>query len=264
MFEDIKNKDSQGLPHTTEDMFDDVDPQADAQPPVAKPQAPVSAVLPTASNGSVGPTQPLQTLAELGPRYTPSAGVGWMKKLGIWLLSVGLIAVLGYGGWYAYATYLAPAFDAQKQTTQNPTNTQPTTDTTPITNTNQPADVTVPNGAAPVTPPVIDTDKDGLTDVEESILGADPSSADTDKDGLTDYEEVKIYNTDPLNPDTDNDGLNDREEALTWKTNPRSADTDGDGYQDGEEIRNGYNPLGAGKLVPPEALPTAGTANQPK
>lgn len=50
------------------------------------------------------------------------------------------------------------------------------------------------------------------------------------------------------NKDTDQDGLTDLDENLIWKTNPNKADTDGDGYKDGEEVKNGYNPNGAGKL----------------
>jgi len=33
-----------------------------------------------------------------------------------------------------------------------------------------------------------------------------------------------------------------------YKTDPLLADTDGDGYSDGSEVKNGYNPLGPGKL----------------
>lgn len=71
----------------------------------------------------------------------------------------------------------------------------------------------------------VDTDQDGLSDQEEAMLGTNINIVDTDIDGLSDYEEVKIYGTDPL-----------------------LADTDGDTYTDGDEVRNGYNPLGAGKL----------------
>ncbi len=255
MFEDIKNKDTQGQPHGTDDMFDAVDPQADAQPAVPRPQQPpIVQAVPGSPLPTVGPVQPLQNLADLGPRYQPaSSSGGWLKKLGIWLLSVGLISVIGYGGWYAYATYLAPAFEAQK-TPQTDTNNPTGPNTT--ANTNQPVDTTVPTPVVPVTTtPVIDQDQDGLSDLEESLLGTTPTDPDTDKDGLTDYEEMKIYNSDPLLADTDNDGLSDREEVLTWKTSPRLADTDGDSYQDGAEISNGYNPLGAGKLPPADPLP---------
>ena len=48
--------------------------------------------------------------------------------------------------------------------------------------------------------------------------------------------------------DSDNDGLTDVEELKVYGTDPKRADTDGDGYLDGDEIKNGYNPLGEGKL----------------
>jgi len=77
----------------------------------------------------------------------------------------------------------------------------------------------------------IDTDGDGLSDAEEVKLGTDPKNWDTDGDGLSDGDEVKIWHTDPLNPDTD-----------------------GDGYSDGNEVKNGFNPLGSGKLFQPGSV----------
>jgi len=78
----------------------------------------------------------------------------------------------------------------------------------------------------------VDSDSDGLTDVEEKIAGSNINIIDTDNDGLSDYEEVKIY-----------------------QTNPLSADTDGDTFPDGGEVKSGYNPNGAGKLVKPASSP---------
>jgi len=49
--------------------------------------------------------------------------------------------------------------------------------------------------------------------------------------------------------DTDKDGLSDSDEIATYKTYPNNPDTDGDGYSDGEEVKNGFNPLGQGKLI---------------
>jgi len=69
--------------------------------------------------------------------------------------------------------------------------------------------------------------------------------------GLPDYQEVHVYHTDPLKADTDNDGLSDRDEVMVWHTDPLNPDTDGDGYKDGDEVKNGFNPLGSGKLLPP-------------
>ena len=111
-------------------------------------------------------------------------------------------------------------------------------------------------GAGNTPPPVVpavtgpDSDFDGLTDEQERAFGTDPFKADTDGDGLIDGDEVNKYHTDPLKADTDGDGLSDSDEVLRWKTDPTKADTDGDGYPDGQEIKNGYNPLGPGKLTP--------------
>lgn len=48
--------------------------------------------------------------------------------------------------------------------------------------------------------------------------------------------------------DSDNDGLNDFEEEMVYFTDLNNPDTDSDGFSDGDEVRNGYNPLGEGKL----------------
>lgn len=47
--------------------------------------------------------------------------------------------------------------------------------------------------------------------------------------------------------DPDGDTLTNAEERF-YGTDAQNVDTDGDGYKDGEEVRNGYNPLGEGKL----------------
>lgn len=55
---------------------------------------------------------------------------------------------------------------------------------------------------------------------------------------------VKIINE---GIDTDYDGLSDAQE-YAYQTNPFKSDTDGDGYKDGIEVKNGYDPLGPGRL----------------
>lgn len=47
--------------------------------------------------------------------------------------------------------------------------------------------------------------------------------------------------------DTDHDGLTDDMEKIMG-TDPFNKDSDGDGFIDGEEVRNGYDPLGPGKM----------------
>jgi len=83
--------------------------------------------------------------------------------------------------------------------------------------------------------------------VEEEPVIVEEPEIDTDKDGLSDAREAEI-GTSPTSVDTDDDGLFDLEEVETYKTNPLSPDTDGDTFKDGDEVKNGYNPNGAGKL----------------
>ncbi|MDO8425154.1 MAG: thrombospondin type 3 repeat-containing protein [bacterium] len=51
----------------------------------------------------------------------------------------------------------------------------------------------------------------------------------------------------PAGSDADADGLSDVREAL-YGSDLNSRDSDGDGYTDGEEVRNGYSPVGEGRL----------------
>ena len=271
MFEDVKKDDRQIVsgPVPTEDMFADIDPTKDVQSTArqssdgisgggqARPTVSAAAVMKASSESpimksEVGPAQPLRNLSEVMTDGQPvMVKPSIIKRLVIWLLSVALIVVVGWGGFWVYANFIAPAMNRPATTTTNtPTNTNTVTNTNPTTN-DQP---TTPSNTAP-TQATIDTDTDQLSDVEEQLLGTDINNQDSDKDGLTDYEEVKIYGTDPLNPDTDNDGLTDREEVITWKTNPKNPDTDGDGFQDGMEVKAGYNPAGPGKITP-EQLPS--------
>jgi len=80
-----------------------------------------------------------------------------------------------------------------------------------------------------------------------SLTNSATTTTDSDSDGLTDAEE-RTYETDVNRSDTDGDGLNDYEEKKVHKTNPFVVDTDGDSYPDGQEVKNSYNPNGAGKL----------------
>lgn len=74
---------------------------------------------------------------------------------------------------------------------------------------------------------------------------------DVDGDGLLVEQELKL-GTDPKNPDSDGDGLDDGVEVNAYRTNPRSRDSDADGYPDADEIKNGYNPIGAGRCGTPD------------
>lgn len=93
-----------------------------------------------------------------------------------------------------------------------------------------------------------DSDGDGLTDEIERRLGTNPNSLDSDNDGIIDGEELLGWKTNPLLADSDGDGLADYNEAKVYHSDPLQPDTDGDGFSDGEEVRNGFSPLGQGKL----------------
>jgi hypothetical protein len=84
------------------------------------------------------------------------------------------------------------------------------------------------------------------------------------KDGASAYQALRLFglgiSNDNLNKipvavderliiqDSDSDGLDDNLE-LAISTDPFNPDSDGDGFLDGVEVSNGYNPLGAGKLL---------------
>jgi hypothetical protein len=87
-----------------------------------------------------------------------------------------------------------------------------------------------------------------LADQEDQVSCLDSvGSGDRDHDGLSANLETALGSSD-TSLDSDSDGLSDADEYRIYKTDPSKADTDGDGYNDGSEIKNGYNPLGPGKL----------------
>jgi len=155
--------------------------------------------------------------------------------------------VIVIAGYFGYQYFLAGK-------PQQPSAEVPTTNIQ-IQNTNENANQPAANENTGLNNiPPINVNQQPTTNNQQPALAPqdDPNSTvDTDGDGLTDYQEVHIYRTDPTKVDTDNDGLSDRDEVLTWHTDPNNPDTDGDGFTDGQEVKNGYNPLGPGKLLPP-------------
>ena len=95
---------------------------------------------------------------------------------------------------------------------------------------NTSVDVAKPEGAYPA------LDLLGSVDAfQQSLMGvSEPTTPDTI---ITDTEQ-----------DNDADDLPDFMEVQFYKTDPNNPDTDGDGFKDGEEVKNGYDPLGPGKL----------------
>lgn len=176
----------------------------------------------------------------------PTSSKGKILKLGLITLLIILLIGLGY---LVYVKFLTgqeevPVINTPVATTTVQT---PVATVTPVV-TEVPVVTSTPV-VATSTDATLDTDGDGLTNAEEAILGTDPNNKDTDGDGLPDYDEVRRYNTSALLTDTDKDGLPDYDEITIYKTDANKADTDGDGHSDGEEVKNGYNPLGAGKMI---------------
>jgi len=82
---------------------------------------------------------------------------------------------------------------------------------------------------------------DGSNNSEE-VVPEEPEISETVE------TEESLPSDEVVNLDSDQDGLSDADELNVYGTNPLKSDTDGDGYLDGEEVKNGYNPLGEGRL----------------
>lgn len=246
MFDDQnQNSDApKNLPTEPVDMFAGVekDGEGGVLPPSA-PDALDAGLLKKKNDVKTMPNLPTTNQGVDLQNYKTSAPI--LGKILLFLLIVLLFGGLAYGAWWfmygnknkAATLPIVPA----NQTDQNQASQTPGTTNTA----NIPAQI---NNDQILFGQAVDSDKDGLDDVREKEIGTDPLKSDTDSDGLSDGDEVIVYKTNPLMADTDGDGLSDGDEALIWHTNPLNPDTDGDGYPDGTEVRNGYSPLGPGKL----------------
>lgn len=220
-----------------EDMFD---PKSQEQPPFPKKE-PFEGGIQKNLEDQTGISKPFssETSNHLPP-HTAQA-LPSLKRQKMFLL-VGIILVgalvVGAGGYLAYQQFflssrpsaeegIGQKQDQQEQDKRLSGDAQETAD-----GEKTPAD-------APQEP------ADGILSDEDGAVSEFPE--DSDGDGLTDDEE-RQYGTDPLLADSDRDGLFDREEVVTWGTDPLNPDSDGDGYIDGDEVKNGYDPLGPGRL----------------
>lgn len=204
------------------DIFAGTDrPQAPAPMPTQQASAPAGGATIVPPPTSLPPTY----AAAPAPIASHHGGIGVGKIVAIVL---GILAILGVSGFFAYRIMVQPASpdsvvnavpdsgvstDGDIPAIEAPTTTTGTSTTT----------TTTPPAPTPST--LLDSDGDGLTNARELEVGTSVSKADTDGDGLGDREEVEVYGTDP-----------------------RKVDTDGDGYLDGQEVAGGYNPNGSGRL----------------
>lgn len=266
-------------------MFDD-QPNNQSVPPANLPTEPADIFAETETNGAAGaPVEQLPDALSAGLLKKKEEGVGMqppdmnagamnpapmyaMKEpiLGKIILSVVFVVVLGglgFGGWWVYANYFNKPVATDLNTAKNGMGFEPPANDQTNTVVEVPtADVSVPavnetdvvaTDSAATVPSDVELNRDMNND---KILFGEP--IDSDKDGLDDVREKEI-GTDPNKSDTDSDGLIDGDEVIIWKTDPLKADTDGDTYLDGAEVRNGYNPLGPGKLFKPQT--STSTAN---
>lgn len=253
MFDDQQNGVSAppNLPVEADDMFAGVEKAEEALPAQKIPDALSNGLLkkksvetrpvaPPTDQAMPSSAEPMVPVASMSATSQPILG-----KIFLVVLILAVLGGLGFGGWWAYARYVA-----------TPTPKAKTTPVVPVEPIAEPVKV------EPITPatvseqplvPESDTSTISTEIKNDAILFGAP--IDTDGDGLSDAKEKEI-GTNPNKADSDGDGLIDGDEVLVWKTNPQNPDTDGDTYLDGEEVKNGYTPLGPGRiLVSPTSTP---------
>jgi hypothetical protein len=208
-------------------------PGASQVPPAETGDFEVLSQAPTERVRRVQP--PLSEAPQTYPEYRiqePSLFKSFLLVIAV----VALVAGVGLGGWWVYTTYISPRLNSGEEIIIPDDGGIIPDDTAP--------------SPAPISPDDTETDP-----IDDSLLFG--NVPDTDGDGLDDLREREI-GTDPTRFDTDGDGLSDYDEVVSWKSNPQNPDTDGDGYSDSEEIRNGYSPVGTGRIFePPTSTPAA-------
>lgn len=252
MFDDQLN--NQGLPPSnlpTEpvDMFAETEKETLATPP--QPDA-LSAGLLKKKEGDDVPVPDMNTgMLNPAPMYAMKEPI--LGKIILVIVFVVILGGLGFGGWWIYNNYFN---DTNNTTTGNVENTA-TIPTVPNVEVTTPTTTENENDTSVITTGTIPTDTELNRDINnDKILFGEP--IDTDKDGLDDVRESEI-GTKANVADTDEDGLIDGDEVIIWKTDPLNPDTDGDTHIDGKEVKNGYNPLGPGKLF--QVSPTTSTTS---
>lgn len=235
MFDDqqLKSQPPSNLPTEPDDMFDGVENAEKI------PDALSAGLLKKKEGGdSFGINQ-----GQLKPTYMPDTGSMYEMKQPILgkvlmvLIILVLLGGIGFGGWYLYNNFVMPTTNTVAE--KNIVDSNENKTEVPVADEEIKIDTAIDSNQIPAA-----ADVSAKMNNDKILFG---ESVDSDKDGLDDVREKEI-GTDPKKSDTDEDGLNDNDEVIIWKTNPLVIDTDGDTYKDGEEVKNGYNPLGAGKL----------------
>ncbi len=243
----------QNLPTEPADIFAGVD-KSSAAPPVA-PGAPKDALgaglLRKAPSSDTMANMPVSAQAVYNVKE-PVIG-----KILLILIVIAALVGAGIGGWMLYKYFTAPTVPTVPTVNTPATNNTPASENlgnTPVSE--EPASVTPTNTA--VTPVSVPTSSVSVDMANDKLLFGE--AIDSDRDGLDDTREKQL-GTDIGKTDTDGDGLSDADEVIIWKTDPLNPDTDGDKYPDGTEVRNGYNPLGPGKLFVTSGAVSTSTKN---
>lgn len=163
---------------------------------------------------------------------------GGTKKIILIVATVFIgLAILGGGGYFVL-NYVLNSSENAPQATNQPVianlNTSPAN-----ANTNENANSRLNANA--------NENENSNANTNENANKEDDSNenANTNSSGSTN---AAVPVTATSTTDTDNDGLTDVEEKI-YGTKINQPDTDEDGFLDGEEVKNGYNPLGEGKII---------------
>lgn len=224
-------------------------PQMPATPTPPAPQAPADMFAGLdAGLGSpippmgINPGQPAAAAQGMAPEPAGSSRKYFIVGFLV-LLLIGIVV----GGYFAYAKFSAmvnkdkePSAAVETPVETAKTEIVATTSTKPAVETSETLSATSSSAVATST---------GLLPATSSPLAAE--TATTSASAATSTATAVSDRT----KDSDNDGLTDYEETNFYHTNPNIADTDGDGFADGAEVKNGFNPLGAGKMIDSQIKP---------
>jgi flagellar basal body-associated protein FliL len=204
---------------TVDDIFADTEP---TPTPVTTP-TPVAPVSQAPITASASIDKPAPVFSEEEEKKVTPGGV--LRKFLVVIVILIAVAVVAY---IVYAKFLLPASNSNETVTPTVQKTATPPVTVPVVTTTEPVVPTISaSDLVRMSTLDIKTLIDGSADQALVVAGTlELKSRDTDHDDLFDYQELYVYNT-----------------------NYNMADTDGDSYSDGAEVKGGYNPNGAGKLM---------------
>lgn len=229
-------------------MFDNtnlpVPPVAPAPTPSSQPPVPPTASMPQppadmfagldAGLGSPIPPVGSAPVQPVTPGMDPEPAGGNRKYFVVGFLVLLLIGII-VGGYFAYAK-----FSSMVNKDEEPAAAETSTET------GKPEAATGTKPAVETSDSPVSTTTGSVVDAASATPTSSPLAGET---ATTTAATSTVDNAVDKTKDSDSDGLSDYEEVNFYKSNPAVADTDGDGFADGAEVKNGFNPLGAGKMI---------------